>query len=169
MKKRNVPRGLMACAILLVAFILGIILHGAWVLRATPLQLAVGADDVDKVKSLVQQGADINEHSRFLDAWTPLIMAVFADRTNMVHCLLEAGADPNMAGRDGKTPLIWAAWGKHAVPLVKDLIAHGARLDAKDKDGATVFDYAQSAPPKPELLAALEEAKRKQEANSHTK
>ncbi len=169
MNKRNVPQGLMACAILLVAFILGLILHGAWVLRATPLQLAVGADDVDKVKFLVQHGADINERSRMLPAWTPLIMAVYAGQTNMVHCLLEAGADPNIAGRDGKTPLIWATGGEQGVPLVKDLIAHGARLDAKDKNGNTAYDFARSAPPKPELIAALEEAKRKQDANSHTK
>jgi ankyrin repeat protein len=79
-----------------------------------------------------------------LPGWTPLITAVFSSRTNMVHCLLEAGADPNMAARDGSRPLIWAArLDSGDFPMVKDLLAHGARVELKDKSGGTALDYAR--------------------------
>jgi ankyrin repeat protein len=160
MNKRNILRGLMACAAAIVVFIVAVALHGAWVLRGTPLLGAVGDGDVEKVKFILQHGADINERSKNLIGWTPLTAAVQANRTNVVHFLIEAGADVNLPEGDGKTPLICAAqWGDEGVPIVKDLIAHGAKLNAKDKQGNTVLDLARSAPPKPELLATLEAAK----------
>jgi ankyrin repeat protein len=170
MKKRSVLWAIAVCVSLVVAFIVAVVLHGAWVLQDTPLMRAVGKDDVQKVKLLLDKGADINEHSRLLTQWTPLIAAVYANQTNMVRYLIEAGANVHLAGSDGKTPLIWAAqFGDQDVPIVKELITHGARLDAKDKFGATAYDYAKSAPPKPELLAILETAKREQETKSHKK
>ncbi|HEV7928278.1 MAG TPA: ankyrin repeat domain-containing protein [Verrucomicrobiae bacterium] len=167
MKKRRVVVGVLACVLILIV---AVFVHGAWILHDTALMRAVGGDNVQNVKLLLDNGADINEHSRMLPKWTPLIAAIYGNQTNMVRYLINAGADVNLAGSDGKTPLIWAAqFGDQDAPIVKELIARGARLEVKDKFGATAYDYAKSAPPKPELLAILETAKREEETNSHNK
>jgi len=55
--------------------------------------------------------------------------------------MIEAGVDVNASDDQGLTPLMAAA-GKGDIDLVRDLLAHGARLDAKDKKGRTAFDQA---------------------------
>lgn len=162
MHRKALLRAFMACGILVVIYILFFALHGAWVLHDTPLIRAVGENDEAEVLRLLRHGADINEHSRLLSRWTPLICAVYGNDTNMVHLLIESGANINLPDAEGKTPLIWAAEkGDLGVPIVKELLAHGADLDSKDKHGFTVFNYADSEPPSPQLLAALEKARRK--------
>jgi serine/threonine-protein phosphatase 6 regulatory ankyrin repeat subunit B len=159
----------MAKAIMTVAAVTFALLIGAVsiVLFTRPsgsMQLLSAAEsgDLERVKSLVRQGAPLNEPSRVKFGWTPLIGAVFHNETNIVQYLVESGADVNCVDKDGLTPLMWAAgWGDRGVAVVKILITHGANLDAKDKNGATVFEHANSAPPKPELLRVLEAARSK--------
>ena len=131
--------------------------------KSMQLQDAAEAGDLDTVKSLVQQGVPINQMCSTRFGWTPLIGAVFQNQTNVVNYLIESGADVNLAGNNGETPLMWAiGHGDEGVSLVNYLIAHGANLDAKDKFGATAFDYAKSAPPKAKLIEALKAAKQEQ-------
>ena len=121
-------------------------------------------DDLKEVKMLIQQGASINQKVASVFGFTPLIGAIYHDSTNITYYLIDAGADVNLADDNNVTPLMWAtSSGDEAVPLVRYLIAHGARLDVKDKYGITVFGYAQSEPPKPELIKVLEAARLTQE------
>ena len=127
---------------------------------------AAEGEDLAAIKSSLHQGADINKPSKIKWGWTPLIAACvhFDNDTNVIQFLVESGADVNLADQNGKTPLIWLTFkGDKAVPTVKYLIAHGAKLDAKDNLGATVFDYAKSDPPTPQLLECLKAARLEQE------
>jgi len=118
---------------------------------------AAGVGELKKVQSLVNRGVQINEASSKHFGWTPLICAVYHNKANVVRYLLEAGADANMADKNGKTPLMWATVnGDEGVDALKELIAHGADLHAKDKSGETVFGYVKSTPAKPRLVEVLE-------------
>jgi ankyrin repeat protein len=116
--------------------------------------------DLQTVKSLVEHGAQVNHVSSTQFGWTPLIGAIYFNQTNVVQYLAEAGADVNLASKNGNTPLMWAsAWGDNGIIMVNCLISHGANLEAKDQFGATIFDYAESEPPKPKLIEVLKAAK----------
>jgi ankyrin repeat protein len=57
----------------------------------TALMTAVKHNDVNAVKSLIAQGANVNELDANQDA--PLVMAAYQGHTDIVRLLLEAGAD----------------------------------------------------------------------------
>ena len=112
--------------------------------------------DLVAVKSLIGQGVRINQPSPVKFGWTPLIGAVFHNNTNIVQYLVESGADVNLPARDGETPLMFAiSHGDDAFLLVQYLLDHGANLDARDNAGLSAFDYAQSTPPRPRIVAIL--------------
>jgi hypothetical protein len=58
------------------------------------------------------------------------------DETNVVGLLLDNGADPNLAKNDGKTPLIANS---RDLDITKMLIAHGANVNAREKNGFTAL------------------------------
>jgi ankyrin repeat protein len=157
--KKAITIGLALLLAMLVVVLLAIIFLHRNYSEGNPLLAAAETGDLVTVKTLIQQGAPINEASSSEFGWTPLIGAIFHNQTNVVHCLVESGADVNLADRNGVTPLMWlTSRGDDGVPLVKFLIAHGARLNAKDKDGITVLGYAQSDPLKPQLVEVLKAA-----------
>lgn len=124
---------------------------------------AAGRGDLPMVKSLLQRGADINAIDRIRFGFTPLIYATFYNQFGVIPFLIESGADVNLPDRDGQTPLMWAVvHGDEALETVEYLIAHGARLDAKDKMGHTALEQAKAAPPRPEVLEALRAAEDRQ-------
>jgi ankyrin repeat protein len=63
----------------------------------------------------------------------------------MIYKLLELGADPNISDYNGDTPLIKAIWSTNdsnadinqITNLVKELIKHGADVNAKNESGRT--------------------------------
>jgi hypothetical protein len=57
--------------------------------------------------------------------------------------VIETGADVNAANPQGTTPLMAAAK-KGDADVVRDLLAHGANPNAKDRKGLTAFDHARS-------------------------
>jgi len=66
-----------------------------------------------------------------------------------VNVLLAAGADPNAADPNKETALHYAAKALHP-GIVRALVAHGAKLDAQDKDGLTPLQAVEKIePPKP--------------------
>jgi ankyrin repeat protein len=169
MMKKSFAIGLILFSIVLVILLVPAIgFYRNHFSKSMRLQDAAEAGDLDTVKSLIQQGVPINQTSPFRFGWTPLIGAVFQNQTNVIYYLVESGADVNLAGKDGETPLMWLiSRGDEAVPLANYLITHGANLDIKDKNGATVFDYANSQPPKPKLIETLEKARLEHESKSH--
>jgi ankyrin repeat protein len=126
---------------------------------------AAESGDLETVKLLIKQGASINTLSTQFGS-TPLIGAIYFNQTNIVQYLTEVGADVNLADNNSKTPLMWAtARGDEAILVVNCLISHGANLDAKDKDGNSVFDYAKATPQAPKLIEFLETAKNSKDKN----
>jgi hypothetical protein len=91
------------------------------------------------------------------DGSTPLLRAIEANNDPSkisvgydTATLIEAGSDPSISDLQGFTPLMAAARNGDA-NLVRDLLAHGASSNARDKEGRTANDYAKS----PEIRALL--------------
>jgi hypothetical protein len=76
------------------------------------------------------------------DGLTPLMRAAARGDVAQVNKILASGADPNMATPAQRvTALMCAAYFGHA-PVIKALLARGARIDIKDAQGAAAVDWA---------------------------
>lgn len=115
----------------------------ATVFGATPLESAAASGNLEKVKSLISQGAEINAVDENT-TWekTPLYAAAEKGHADVVAYLLEQGADTVIANAAMSTPLRVAATNGHA-KTVKLLLAHGASPDQdKDAYGRTPMIWA---------------------------
>jgi uncharacterized protein len=150
---------------------------------ATPFLLAARAADPTMMRRLLEYGAD--PALATAEEVTPLMVAAGmgyvqgqsigaeSDRRDAVALLLELGADVHAVSNSGETPMHGAATGG-VNDIVRMLVAKGAALDAKSKDGTTplaIADGTKSAfrawPHTAELLRELlakTEAKREGEA-----
>lgn len=68
------------------------------------LTCAAKAGDLDSIKSLIEQGANLNEPSDY-DGKTSLHLAAAEGHINVVHYLLQHGASFYVKDRRGRTPL----------------------------------------------------------------
>jgi uncharacterized protein len=101
---------------------------------------AVQADDVERVRGLIEGGADV-EARREAIGITPLGAACRAGCLGTATLLVETGAKANTADDMGVTPLMWAiSSGK--VELVRLLLAKGASVSPKDGYGRTALTFA---------------------------
>lgn len=67
----------------------------------------------------------------------------------VVKFLLDTGFDPNSVNDKGETPLHVAAKKEnYSIPILSDLLTHGATLCAKDRDGVTPLRILQTQPAK---------------------
>ena len=73
----------------------------------TALHVAAERGNVQRIHSLLQQGADLE--ARDLDGYSPLMIAVSVEQPEAVNRLLEAGADVTTQNANGDTPLHIAA------------------------------------------------------------
>ena len=106
----------------------------------TPLQVACAKGDEDKVKSLLEDGANCNTQDN--NGWTPLHDACTGVRTNIVRILLQFGANPSVPGGPERlTPLHDAVTGGD-LEIIRLLVTHGADRDAKDSEGRTPRNIA---------------------------
>ena len=110
--------------------------HGAVVIspkdaELTALGHAASSGNSAMVKLLLGNGADMDAMS---DRGTPLIRAVAERHTHVVRVLLNEGANPELRGKNGRTPMHFAALRDcaAAVPL---LIAAGAGIAPTIKEG----------------------------------
>ena len=94
---------------------------------------------VDVVKSLVNQGADVN----YMDAnkWSPLMAAITGGGFETVKFLVDNGADVNARDQHEWTPLMLAAKDGD-LEAVKLLVEKGAEVNAKNSSGKTALYYA---------------------------
>ncbi|CAK9040297.1 Putative ankyrin repeat protein RF_0381, partial [Durusdinium trenchii] len=106
----------------------------------TMLMSAANTGDLNRIRTLVQQGAEVNAQDDF--GWTSLRFAVRKGHVEAVQELIEANADVNLCSESGRTPLMSAV--ANASPnIVQLLVSAGADLEAKNGDGLTAFDIAK--------------------------
>ena len=139
----------------------------------TPFLRAALSADTTTMRLLVDRGADPNLPT--LAGTTPLMAAAGVNwvvaqtyteslpaRLDAVKLCLELGADVNATNSMGLTALLGAV-NRGSNDIIELLVARGARLDIKDKEGRTplrwaegVFLAAVGAERKPETIALLE-------------
>ena len=97
---------------------------------------AARAGDLEKVKSLVEEGEDVNRRAKGSGGYTPLFAAIFGGHNDVAKFLIAKGADVNAKDMAGQTPLHCACehGNKDGAEL---LIAKGADVNARDYGGAT--------------------------------
>jgi len=100
---------------------------------------AINREDIEKVKSLIESGVDINR--RNLDGCTPLFYAVKTGNLEITKCIVEKKAFLNLMDRYGYTPL------SHAVKIenleiVKYLIENEININVINEYGYTPLIYA---------------------------
>ena len=107
------------------------------------LLLAAHRGELDKVKELLDAGADVNYRNE--DSLTPLMFAVTGEHLNIVNELVGRGADVTMVDMNGATALHLAAAYGHVDILNKIIDTHmadGDNLNAQDKYGQTALHMA---------------------------
>ncbi len=103
----------------------------AWLAEGADIQAelanAVLASDVERIRFLIEKGADINKHDA--QGYGALQAAARNRNDKIIPLLIELKADVNGRDNDGFTPLIHAAERNH-VPSIKALVAAGADIEA---------------------------------------
>ena len=108
----------------------------------SPLHVAISMKDEAKVKSLIEDGADINKLTP--GGLKPIRRAVFTGFTEAVELLIANGADVNDIS-DWNWTLLHGAAGKGYKDIVELLIAKGANVNVRDGSGRTPLWYAKYA------------------------
>jgi beta-lactamase regulating signal transducer with metallopeptidase domain len=101
--------------------------------QAAALIAAVHARDIDAVRRLVGNHADIN--ARLSGEETPLVRAIFKHDLPMIDALLELGADPDRGSAGEGNPILIAP-GLGYQSIVERLVAAGANVNLVDGDFA---------------------------------
>jgi uncharacterized protein len=121
---------------------------------ATPLLLASHGADHEMMRLLIEHGADPQRRSRLNSSILMLAAGVEIgqlgatggtneDALIAVRYAIDVGLDVNATNDLSQTALHGAAGERGSNELVELLVAHGARLDAKDSSGCTPIRLAQ--------------------------
>src|SRR5712691_6374487 len=116
----------------------------------SPLMEAAYRGDLETMKQLIQQGADVNETNfaggtalDFAAGGGPIVNQVYRGSADAVRLLLKNKANPNLAASSGHTPLMFAAINGN-LESVKALLEAGAELNATTKFGDNAVHLAVS-------------------------
>lgn len=104
------------------------------------LHEAVVHGDIERVKTLVTQGADVNEKERWHRS-TPLHWAVLHRQRDIMEFLLTKGSHVNAGDINSNTPLHFAAVIGYATGA-ELLLEHGADIHRKNRYDETSLYYA---------------------------
>lgn len=113
---------------------------------ATALSKAAMRGDLEKLKSLIDEGGSVNGYDKW--GWTPLLWSIYYGHMPVATYLLEHQADPNLKStkaygpyKPGISPLIVAAYYGHD-EIVAALLKRGADRRTTDSNGKTALDWA---------------------------
>ncbi len=118
----------------------------------SPLHEAVWAEEWDRLRQLLAEGADV--HARDCFARTPLHLAAEVGTPEILELLLQHGAAVDEQDGAGMTPLHLAVC-CGALQNVACLLRHGADVNAADEAGNTPLHIALGDVPSPELPEML--------------
>jgi len=120
----------------------------------SPLLAASEAGDVDKVTTLLEDGAPIEETNK--EGRTALMLAIVRNRRDVVQLLIKVGANVNREAPDKWTPLCFAL-SCASKDIVKDLLDAKANLHVRYGRGRTplMVVAANGSNDKLELLLSL--------------
>ena len=110
--------------------------------RADSLHVAINKRDVESVKLLIKQGADINNLGRNGIEGSALHLAVRSNQQEIAQLLIDLGAVVDMRDYNDYTPLHNAAWNGN-LDMVKLLLKAGADLNATNYAGHTPLSSAR--------------------------
>ncbi|MBQ2380787.1 MAG: ankyrin repeat domain-containing protein [Akkermansia sp.] len=98
--------------------------------------------ELPELQKLVRAGADVNAANERGD--TALMRAAQRGRLDMVQVLLAADANPNAQDKRGWTALMGTCVSKYTrnTAIARALVAAGAQLELKNKQGFTALSYA---------------------------
>ena len=102
---------------------------------------AVQANNLERVRLLVEQGADKDKDKGDGNSWTPLYWASLKGHFEVTQYLVGQGATLDKADNDGWTPLIAAANRGH-LEVTRYLLEQGADRDKANNDGYTPLHIA---------------------------
>ncbi|WP_044742930.1 MULTISPECIES: ankyrin repeat domain-containing protein [unclassified Anoxybacillus] len=105
----------------------------------TPLHYAAGSGELEWVRLLYQQGADVNAANQ--SGTTPLMVAAQSGQTEIVQFLHKHGADIDHADKEGETALFQAVAGNY-LETVRYLLKARADVNAQTKIGKTALMIA---------------------------
>jgi len=104
---------------------------------------AIAKNDIGSVDHLLRKGADVN--IKDAEGRTPLYLASYLGEKDIVHLLVTNGAHTEDKNSERETTALMIACSNRHIEVVKILLAAGARVAIKDKNGATALDYAKQA------------------------
>lgn len=134
--KRLFVSVLIALAVLSFSFNGGI----AWSQPKRNLHQAAVNGDLDRVKALVGQGADVNSLNRM--QMTPLVIAARSNHTAVCKYLADNGADLNVRDHRGMTALLHAV-NRNNRELVAFLLKKGADVNITNERGENALSLAK--------------------------
>ena len=105
----------------------------------TPLHKACSFNNVESIKLLLDQGADVNIQHNY--GYTPLYTACSNNSVESVKLLILNGANVNIPDNYGRTPLHLACR-YNSVEIVKLLLYNGANVNIQDNKGFTPLHLA---------------------------
>jgi ankyrin repeat protein len=113
--------------------------------RTPDMQLmeAVNKNDLNSVRALVAQGANLNYQGPHGE--TPLIKSMMCDDPRITRVLLESGADADITTANGYSPLTFACL-QNNFEAVRALLSHKASVSRKTGEGWTPLLAASTNP-----------------------
>ncbi len=141
----NIREGVMDTLLRRVALTLAVVVFSAGISFAGDLdkQLAkaIANGDAKKVKTILDQGVDINAKNK--EGETALMIASIEGRLKILELLVARGADLNVKDESGATALLYAAMGG-SLDSIKFLIKKGADPNVKTKYGDTALSISET-------------------------
>lgn len=131
----------------------------------TPLLYASRRGDLEAVKALIDNGADVNLSDSMRRS--PLHMAARSRSIPIIKSLIKSGADPNAANFLNELPAHYACYEENSARLVKPLVDAKSDINLPSKYGRTMLDIAVQSD-SPALVKYLIDSGAKTEGSKRT-